>query len=138
MIHITPKLVVADELLEWRFARSSGPGGQHVNKTASAAQLRFDLGAAELDEPVKRRLRRLAGAKMTDDDVLLIEARQHRSQHANRRAAEERLRQMLLQALRPPKKRRRTRPTAASRRRRLDRKSRHGQKKRLRKPPKME
>ena len=116
------------------FVRSSGPGGQNVNKVATAAQLRFDVGAtALLDEAAKQRLRKLAGHRMTQDDALLIVARTHRTQEQNRRAARERLEALISAALTAPKKRKPTAPTRAARERRLASKA-HGQKtKRLRK-----
>src|SRR5215207_2462880 len=97
------------------FVRASGPGGQNVNKVASAVQLRFDLaGTAVLSEPVKRRLRALAGRRVTDDGKILIIARNHRSQEQNRREAHARLQDLINRALPEPKIRRATKPTRAS------------------------
>jgi len=95
--------------------RSSGPGGQHVNKAATAVQLRYDVNRADyLSDAAKMRLRRLAGSRMNADGVLQIEASRHRSQERNRQEARQRLTVLLLRALEKPKPRRRTRPTATS------------------------
>ena len=103
------------------FVRGSGPGGQNVNKVATAAQLRFDLaGTAALAPRVKARLRALAGHRVTQDGALLILARNHRTQEGNRREAESRLAALVEQALVEPKVRRATRPTRASKERRLE------------------
>ena len=103
------------------FVRSSGPGGQNVNKVASAVQLRFDLaGSAAFGEPVKNRLRALCGRRLTDDGAILIIARNHRTQEQNRREALERLADLIRRALVAPKTRKATKPTRASRERRLE------------------
>ncbi len=105
--------------------RASGPGGQNVNKVASAVQLRFDLaGTTLLAPPAKQRLRVLAGRRVTDDGALVITAREHRSQEQNRREAIERLQTMIAQAMIEPRKRRKTKPTKASKERRLESKRR--------------
>jgi ribosome-associated protein len=115
------------------FVRSAGPGGQNVNKVATAAQLRFDLdGTRALSEPVKARLRVLAGRRLTDEGVILIIARNHRTQEGNRREALERLQVMVETASIEPRVRRATRPTKASKQRRLTSKARTQQTKRLR------
>jgi ribosome-associated protein len=107
------------------FVRSAGPGGQNVNKVATAAQLRFDLaGTRALSVPVKARLRALAGRRVTDEGTLLIVARNHRTQEGNRREALARLEALIDAALVEPRVRRATRPTRASRERRLTSKSR--------------
>ena len=107
--------------------RSGGPGGQNVNKVASAVQLRFDLqGTSALTERVKSRLRALAGHRLTDEGSILIAAREHRSQEQNRREAEERLADLIRRALVEPKLRRATRPTRASKERRIEGKTRRG------------
>ncbi|UYN95344.1 MAG: aminoacyl-tRNA hydrolase [Enhydrobacter sp.] len=115
------------------FVRASGPGGQHVNTTATAVQLRFDLrGSPSLPDAVKRRAERLAGARLTRDGELVIVAQGERSQKRNREEALARLLALLRDAARPPVPRKPTRPTRASRQRRLDGKKRHGALKSLR------
>ncbi len=130
---VRPGLEIPDTDLEIAFVRSAGPGGQNVNKVASAVQLRFSLARnTTLRDDVKARLRQLAGQKMTDADELLIVARETRSQEQNRRIAETRLLDLVRRALIAPKKRHATKPTRASRERRLDSKSRTQKNKRLR------
>jgi len=115
------------------FVRSAGPGGQNVNKVATAAQLRFHVGrSARLDAAAKHRLRRLAGRRLTDDDEILIIARNHRTQEGNRRDALERLAELVEAARRAPVPRRATKPTRASKERRLTSKAHAGRNKRLR------
>jgi ribosome-associated protein len=124
---------IPDRDLSVSFVRASGPGGQNVNKVASAVQLRFDLaGTAVLSEAVKRRLRALAGRRVTDDGAVLIIARNHRTQEQNRREAFERLHDLIDRALIEPKIRRPTKPTRASKERRLGSKVRKQKTKRLR------
>lgn len=119
--------------LEFNFVRAAGPGGQNVNKVASAAQLRFDLaGTQALSAPVKARLRALAGQRLTAEGAILIIARNHRTQEGNRREALERLEQLVARASVEPKPRRATRPTRASQQRRLEGKARSQKIKRLR------
>jgi ribosome-associated protein len=124
---ITPDIVIADEELEWKFIRSSGPGGQNVNKVSSAAQLRFLLPQnSSLPVDVRNRLRRLAGQKLIDDGSILFKSMSERSQEGNRRAALGRLEALIRAALVEPKIRRKTRPTKASKERRIDSKKRRG------------
>ena len=124
---IAPGIVIPDEELEWKFIRSSGPGGQNVNKVASAAQLRFLLPQnISLPVAARNRLRRLAGQKIVDDGTILFKAMSERTQEANRRVALERLEDLIRAALVEPKIRKKTRPTKASKERRIDSKKRRG------------
>ena len=132
-VHIGGGLSLADQDLTWSFVRASGPGGQNVNKVATAAQLRFDLaGTASLDAAVKQRLRSLAGRRVTEDGALIIVARNQRTQEGNRREALERLADLVRRALVVPKVRKATRPTRAARERRLDTKTQRRATKQLR------
>ncbi len=124
---IAPDIVIPDEELEWKFIRSSGPGGQNVNKVASAAQLRFLLPQnASLPVPVRNRLRRLAGQKLVDDGTILFKSMSERTQEGNRRAAQGRLEALIRAALVEPKIRKKTRPTKGSQERRIESKKRRG------------
>jgi ribosome-associated protein len=124
-IDISEQVAILDEELEWKFIRSSGPGGQNVNKVSSAVQLRFLLPRnTSISAPAKNRLRRMAGQRLVDDGSILITARDGRSQEQNRRAALERLADLVRAALVEPKIRRKTRPTRASKERRIDSKKR--------------
>ncbi len=127
MIPITPTIALDDEELAETFVRASGPGGQHVNTTATAVQLRFDVAnSPNLPGPVRGRLARLAGARLTREGVLVITAQEHRSQAMNRREALDRLVALIREAAVAPRVRRPTRPTLASKTRRLDAKGRRG------------
>ena len=130
---VSEHIAIPDEELEWKFIRSSGPGGQNVNKVASAVQLRFLLPQnTSLPAAVRSRLQRLAGQRLIDDGTILIAARTERSQEQNRRAALERLADLVRAALFEPKIRRKTRPTRASKERRIDTKKRRAGTKRER------
>jgi ribosome-associated protein len=133
MIPVTRQISLREEELEESFLAASGPGGQNVNKVATAVQLRFDLaGSPALGPEVKARLRHLAGRRLTADGALLIIARNHRTQEQNRREAHTRLAELVRRALVAPKARRATAPTRAARQRRLESKARRQRAKRLR------
>jgi ribosome-associated protein len=132
-LEVSEQIAIPDEELEWKFIRSSGPGGQNVNKVASAVQLRFLLPRnTSLPAAVRSRLRRLAGQRLVDDGTILLTARNERSQEQNRRAALERLADLVRAALIEPKIRKKTRPTRASKERRIDTKKRRAGTKRER------
>ena len=134
MLRINAAIVIPDDEIVLRFVRADGPGGQHVNRTATAVQLRFDvLQSPSLPADVRQRLAGLAGRRMTGEGVLVIDARNHRSQKQNRQDALERLKRLIQVALAPPRTRRPTRPSAASRRRRLENKRHRSRLKRTRK-----
>ena len=124
---INQDIAIPDEEFEWKFIRSSGPGGQNVNKVASAVQLRFLLAInSSLPVAARNRLRRIAGQKLIDDGSILISARSERSQEQNRRDALTRLAVLVRAALVEPKIRKKTRPTRASKERRIESKKRRG------------
>jgi ribosome-associated protein len=120
MLQITPAFAVADAELDERFVRASGPGGQNVNKVATAVELRFSVPASSLPDEVKARLAAMAGKRMNADGVILVDSREHRTQARNREAARTRLAALIRQAFRRPRSRRATRPTRASREERLE------------------
>jgi ribosome-associated protein len=120
MLVITPTFAIPEDQLDERFVRASGPGGQHVNKVATAVELRFSVPASSLPDEVKARLAALAGKRMNADGVILIDSREHRTQVGNREAARARLAALVGRAFRKPRPRKATRPTKASRERRLD------------------
>lgn len=133
MLEITPSFSLDESELDFAYVRASGPGGQNVNKVATSVQLRFDVrNSPSLEPDIKERLIKLAGSRMTEDGVLVIEARRFRSQEQNRTDAVHRLTVLLQKAFIRPTARRHTRPSASSQTARLDAKRRHGQVKRTR------
>jgi len=133
MIRLSRGIAIDEREIDFDFIRSSGPGGQNVNKVSTAVRLRFDArGSTSLPEDVRERLIRLAGRRVGDDGFLTIHARSRRTQESNRRDAIERLIELLERAVERPTPRRPTRPTAGSRERRLDAKRRRGQTKQAR------
>jgi ribosome-associated protein len=134
MLQVTPKISIPRSELTINFVRASGPGGQNVNKVATAVQLRFNIRTtSSLSEEIKSRLGKLAGHKMTKDGELVIEAKRHRLQEQNRVDAEQRLVSLIQKALLKPKKRRPTHPTLASQVKRVETKKLRGKTKSLRK-----
>jgi ribosome-associated protein len=133
MLKVTSRITIAEEELEERFVRASGPGGQNVNKVSTAVELRFNARASPaLTEDVRKSLIRLAGRRMTDEGVLVIRAERFRTQERNREDARQRLVDLIAKAAVPPKPRVKTKPTLASKKRRLDTKSRRSEVKRNR------
>ena len=136
MLRITDEIALEEWELTEQFTRSGGPGGQNVNKVSSAVELRFEAARSpNLPEPVKRRLRRLAGARWTKEGAVVIRAEDTRHQSRNREIARARLAELVRKATVAPKKRKPTRPTLASKRRRLEAKKRRGEVKALRGTP---
>lgn len=133
MIEVSPTVTIDENEIQYAFLRASGPGGQNVNKVASSVQLRFDIRhSPSLDADVKARLIKLAGSRVTEEGILIIEASRYRSQEQNRQDALRRLLRFISLAAQAPKRRKKTRPTLESKKRRLEEKRRRGAIKRLR------
>jgi ribosome-associated protein len=136
MIPVTDTLAIEDDEISEKFVRASGPGGQHVNTSSSAVELRFDArNSPSLPEDVKHRLERIAGSRMNQEGVIVIFAQSHRSQEMNRQDARARLVDLIEQATHKPKPRKKTRPTYASKLKRLESKTKRGGVKALRGRP---
>ena len=126
MLEVTRTIVIPDAEFAWQFSRAGGPGGQHVNKTSSRAQLRWAVArTASLPDDVRARLMEQQAGRITTEGELLISSQVHRDQDSNRRECLQRLRAMILRALHPPKIRKATKPTRGSRKRRLAEKRHH-------------
>ena len=135
-LQVNYTISLREDEIDEHFIRSPGPGGQHVNKAATGVQLRFDVhNSPSLPDPVRIRLIRLAGKRITKDGILVIEAHRYRSLQRNRQEAIHRLLTLIRHAAQIPKKRRRTKPRRSAIERRLKRKRHQGEKKQLRKPP---
>ena len=136
MITITPDLSIDESEIQLEFVRSSGPGGQNVNKVSSGVQLRFNIATSlSLSEDVKLRLRALAGHRVTAEGILIIDAKRYRTQEQNREDAMARLVALIFQAAERPKPRHKTRPSAVSQARRIEQKKRRGALKQTRRSP---
>ena len=137
MIVITDRLSIEDDEIELSYIRSSGPGGQNVNKVSSAAQLRFDVkGSKSLPYKVRIRLEKLAGQRLTKEGVIVLTASRHRTQDANRKEAIQRLVDLIKKATIEPKRRIATKPSRAAKKRRLEHKTKRSIVKKLRGRPK--
>ena len=135
MIYVTHDISIDEKEIQEDFIRASGPGGQNVNKVATAVQIRFHVGnSPSLPDDVRRRLMRLAGRRVTEDGLLIIQARRFRTQKQNRQDAIDRLIELIRKASKKPRPRLKTTPTHASRRRRLDTKHYRSKTKSLRQP----
>jgi ribosome-associated protein len=132
VIKITDNISIDEKEIVEEFIRSSGPGGQNVNKVATAVQLRFDITNSALPDELKNRVKYLAGKQVTKDNVLIISARKHRTQEKNRKDALERLVLLLRKAAKKPKNRKKTKPTAASVKKRLKNKQKNSETKKRR------
>ena len=135
MIKITDDIAIGEEEINFKFVRSSGPGGQNVNKVSTAVKLRFNvIGSPTLPADIRSRLMELAGNRITEEGVLVIDAQQYSTQERNRQAAIDRLVNLIKEASIPPKVRRKTKPSVGSKKRRLESKRRRSEIKQYRKP----
>jgi len=135
MIHITPTIAIDESEIHYEFIRASGPGGQNVNKVSTAVQLRFDVGTSpSLPDDVRERLIHLAGRRITEDGILIIDARRFRTQDRNRQDGIDRLVGLIRKATQTPKRRLKTSPTLASKMRRIEVKRRRSETKHMRRP----
>ncbi len=135
MIHITDTIEIDENEIQYHFIRASGPGGQNVNKVSTGVQLRFHVGnSPSLPDDVRERLIRLAGKRVTEGGLLIIDARRFRTQERNRQDAFSRLVGLIRKAAEKPKPRRKTRPTLASKAQRLEAKRHQAETKRIRRP----
>ncbi|MFP4519386.1 MAG: alternative ribosome rescue aminoacyl-tRNA hydrolase ArfB [Oceanicaulis sp.] len=137
-MRINDQITLDESLIEEQFTRASGPGGQHVNKSETAVQLRFDMGRSDLPGAVKHRLTRLAGSRLTKDGVILIHAEDERSRERNRQLARDRLKVLIDKASKAPKPRKKSRPSLSSVKRQKEKKAVTSRRKALRKPPKLD
>jgi ribosome-associated protein len=136
MIKISRTLAIPDSEIEEKFIQSSGPGGQNVNKVATAVQLRFNIDqSTSLPENVKERLKTISKNQITKDNTLIVEAKSHRTQERNRKEARVNFAQIIRKALKPVKKRKKTEPPKGAAEKRLERKKIRSAKKKLRQPP---
>ncbi|HKJ37505.1 MAG TPA: alternative ribosome rescue aminoacyl-tRNA hydrolase ArfB [Anaerolineales bacterium] len=127
MIQITPTLQIDESELQFEYIRASGPGGQNVNKVATAVQLRFDVNTSSLPDNIKDRLAKLAGKRVTNDGVLILEAKRYRTQEQNREDAIRRFVELVRKSTIKPKRRVKTKPTKASQERRIKEKKQRGE-----------
>ncbi|MBD3672291.1 MAG: aminoacyl-tRNA hydrolase [Planctomycetaceae bacterium] len=138
-LQVTSTIKIPLAELDFQFARSSGPGGQHVNKTNSKAQLFWNVAESDvIGRNLKLRFMEKYANQISSAGVLLVESQTHREQHLNKKVALQKLQKMIRSVARPPKRRKPTKPTKASERKRLKAKAEHAQKKKLRRPPKRE